>query len=110
MKIGSKEYRAIDIMADISTNEQPVKLESSCVRLGISLSYGEQLTSKLKEAGLIISSRGPSGGYSLSRSAKDITILQVISAVKGGKGYRIGATAGAVAKRLSFAIQHQFLK
>ncbi|MDH3354237.1 MAG: Rrf2 family transcriptional regulator, partial [Chromatiales bacterium] len=50
-------------------------------RQGISLSYLEQLFSKLRRNGLVDSARGPGGGYRLSRSARDICVADVITAV-----------------------------
>ncbi len=50
-------------------------------RQGISLSYLEQLFARLRKQGLVSSSRGPGGGYRLSRAADTITVLDVISAV-----------------------------
>jgi Rrf2 family iron-sulfur cluster assembly transcriptional regulator len=50
-------------------------------RQGISLSYLEQLFARLRKQGLVSSSRGPGGGYRLSREADEITVLDVIAAV-----------------------------
>ena len=50
-------------------------------RQAISLSYLEQLFSKLRKHGLVISIRGPGGGYRLGRCSAQITIADVISAV-----------------------------
>ena len=50
-------------------------------RQGISLSYLEQLFSRLRKRSLVSSVRGPGGGYSLGKSAGEIFIGEVISAV-----------------------------
>jgi Rrf2 family iron-sulfur cluster assembly transcriptional regulator len=50
-------------------------------RQGISLSYLEQLFSRLKKSGLVESIKGPGGGYKLSKNANDIVISEVIKAV-----------------------------
>jgi Rrf2 family iron-sulfur cluster assembly transcriptional regulator len=63
-------------------------------RQGISLSYLEQLFSKLRKNGLVDSARGPGGGYRLSRNAGEIAVGEIITAVDekidatncGGKG------------------------
>ena len=47
----------------------------------ISLSYLEQLFSKLRKANLVRSIRGPGGGYKLAHQAVDISIGAVIAAV-----------------------------
>jgi len=51
------------------------------VRQDISLSYLEQLFSKLRKRGLVTSMRGPGGGYSLSREPKEIAMSSIILAV-----------------------------
>jgi Rrf2 family iron-sulfur cluster assembly transcriptional regulator len=62
-------------------NDGPITLSDISQRQGISLSYLEQLFSKLRKKSLVDSTRGPGGGYRLSREAHDIAIADVISAV-----------------------------
>ncbi len=45
--------------------------------------YLEQLVISLREAGLVVSTRGARGGYELSRDARDIRMSQVIEALEG---------------------------
>jgi Rrf2 family iron-sulfur cluster assembly transcriptional regulator len=59
----------------------PTALADIAQRQGISLSYLEQLFSRLRKRSLVSSVRGPGGGYNLSRSAAEIFIAEVISAV-----------------------------
>lgn len=59
----------------------PVSLADISERQDISLSYLEQLFSKLRKNGLVISIRGPGGGYRLGRCSAQIAIADVISAV-----------------------------
>jgi len=65
----------------LHATERPITLADISQRQGISLSYLEQLFSRLRKQGLVISARGPGGGYRLSRSAGEINIAEVISAV-----------------------------
>ena len=51
------------------------------MRQGISLSYLEQLFARLRRSGLVVSTRGPGGGYSLARDVSDIVIADIITAV-----------------------------
>jgi len=83
MKLTTKGRYAIMAMADLATNtnSKPVTLNEIAVRQNISLSYLEQLFLKLKNNHLVKSVRGPHGGYTLSRAAKDIKLSSVISAV-----------------------------
>ena len=50
--------------------------------LNISKIYLEQVFSQLKAAGIVHAVKGPQGGYSLSRSARDITAYDVLSATE----------------------------
>jgi Rrf2 family iron-sulfur cluster assembly transcriptional regulator len=70
-------------MADLARaqSERPVTLADIAERQEISLSYLEQLFSKLRRGGLVGSVRGPGGGYKLSRSADEIRVADIILAV-----------------------------
>jgi Rrf2 family iron-sulfur cluster assembly transcriptional regulator len=59
----------------------PTALADIASRQGISLSYLEQLFSRLRKRTLVSSVRGPGGGYNLARPASEIFIAEVISAV-----------------------------
>ena len=59
----------------------PIALADIAQRQGISLSYLEQLFSRLRRRSLVSSVRGPGGGYNLARGASDIHIAEVIAAV-----------------------------
>jgi len=65
----------------IHDNAGPVTLADISQCQGISLSYLEQLFSKLRKGGLVQGVRGPGGGYRLSRPASEISIAEIISAV-----------------------------
>ena len=83
MRLTTKGRYAVTAMLDLSLNYgvRPITLADISDRQGISLSYLEQLFSNLRRQGLVSSSRGPGGGYRLSRSADEVTVLDVISAV-----------------------------
>lgn len=61
--------------------EEPVSLSVIAENQNISLSYLEQLFTKLRQAKLVKGQRGPGGGYLLSRPAEEISIAQIITAV-----------------------------
>ncbi len=83
MKLTSKGRYAVTAMIDIALNQGKGAITLSLIssRQGISLSYLEQLFSKLKRAGLVSSARGPGGGYRLSREAEAISVSEIIHAV-----------------------------
>ncbi len=70
-------------MADLAKTggERPVALADIAQRQGISLSYLEQLFAKLRRHGLVVSVRGPGGGYRLAHDAEDTRVSDIILAV-----------------------------
>ena len=83
MKLSSKGRYAVMAMADLAKNyvEEPTSLAEISLRQGISISYLEQLFSKLRKNNLVQSTRGPSGGYVLSKPPEEIKLLSIINAV-----------------------------
>jgi len=62
----------------------PVSLAEVASGEGLPLSYLEHLVARLREAGLVRSTRGAHGGYELARPAKQITMAEVVGALEGG--------------------------
>jgi len=83
MRLTTKGRYAVTAMLDLAINSQikPVTLTEIATRQTISLSYLEQLFSRLRRAGMVVGVRGPGGGYKLSREAKEINISDIILAV-----------------------------
>jgi len=83
MKLTSKGRYAVMAMADLANNNanQPTSLTEISLRQGISISFLEQIFSKLKRNNLVKSSRGPFGGYFLTKSPEEIKLLSIIKAV-----------------------------
>jgi len=83
MRLTTKGRYAVTAMLDLALHydKGPITLSDISQRQGISLSYLEQLFSKLRKNELVDSTRGPGGGYRLSRNANEIAVAQVITAV-----------------------------
>jgi len=83
MKLTTRGRYAVTAMLDLAIHESkgPVSLAEIAQRQGISLSYLEQIFSRLRKCELVSSTRGPGGGYSLSRDARTISAADVIGAV-----------------------------
>tara|TARA_B100001175_G_C19216228_1_gene498357 strand:- start:165 stop:644 length:480 start_codon:yes stop_codon:yes gene_type:complete len=85
MKLTTKGRYAIIALVDVAINingsKNPVKLSDIANRQDISLSYLEQLFSKLRTSKLVKSIRGPGGGYMLNKPASNINLFDVITAV-----------------------------
>lgn len=84
MRMSTKSRFALQAMIDLALRERsgPVALAQIAVRQGVSLSYLEQLFSRLRRAGLVTSTRGPGGGYTLGRRPADISAADIVSSVE----------------------------
>jgi Rrf2 family iron-sulfur cluster assembly transcriptional regulator len=83
MKLSAKGRYAVIALADLASikGERPVTLAEIAKRQDISLSYLEQLFAKLRRKGVVHGVRGPGGGYSLTRSAAQTSIADIVMAV-----------------------------
>lgn len=84
MRLSTRGRFAITAMIDLALREsgQPVPLQEIALRHRISLSYLEQVFAKLRHAGLVESTRGPGGGYSLGFRGDRITVADIICAIE----------------------------
>jgi Rrf2 family iron-sulfur cluster assembly transcriptional regulator len=83
MRLTTKGRYAVTAVLDLAFHQEngPVSLAAISERQCISLSYLEQLFAKLRRNGVVISTRGPGGGYSLQRNTSEISVSDVILAV-----------------------------
>ncbi len=79
MRISSKARYATIALMDIASrnSDTPITLSDISKRQNISVSYLEQIFAKLRRGSLVTASRGPGGGYKLSRSADDISLADI---------------------------------
>lgn len=109
MKLSTKGRYAMVALTDIALQPETalVNLTEISKRQDISLAYLEQLFVKLRKSDLVVSVRGPGGGYRLSRPASDIRVAEILEAVdetvsamhKGGGAS--GAESGSRAQSLN---------
>jgi len=83
LKLTSKGRYAVTAMLDLAfhTETGPVTLSEISKRQDISLSYLEQLFTRLRKQELVRSTRGPGGGYSLNRSVDQLAVAEIVAAV-----------------------------
>lgn len=112
MKLSTKGRYAMVALTDIALQpgDTLVTLGDISKRQDISLPYLEQLFVKLRRAELVMSVRGPGGGYRLAKAMSDIRVLDVLSAVDetvdamhkgaGASGGSSGSRAQSMTNRL----------
>ena len=83
MRLTTKGRYAVTAVLDLAIHQHtgPVSLAAISERQSISLSYLEQLFSKLRRNDVVKSTRGPGGGYKLLKNPEDITISEIIVAI-----------------------------
>ena len=85
MKISTKGRYALRLMLDLALNEgsRPVRIKEISERQGISDKYLEQIISTLVKNSFVISTRGPQGGYRLSKKPDNYTVRSILRAIEG---------------------------
>ncbi|MDH5387956.1 MAG: Rrf2 family transcriptional regulator [Gammaproteobacteria bacterium] len=83
MRLTTKGRYAVTAILDLAFHQEegPVSLAAISERQGISLSYLEQLFSKLRRNDVVVSTRGPGGGYTLKNSPEELSVSTIIMAV-----------------------------
>lgn len=91
----SKGRHAVNALVDLALRaaDGPVALVTVSRRLQVSLSYLEQLFSRLRRHGLVESTRGPGGGYTLAQAADRISVADIVTAVDGDVATAVDADA-----------------
>lgn len=83
MKLTAKGRYAVTALLDLVLHEDqaPFSLTQMAERQGIPQAYLERLTGQLRAKGLLVSIRGPGGGYILGLPPDKITVAAIIEAV-----------------------------
>lgn len=83
MRLTTRGRYAVTAMLDLALHNEvgPIALSDIAQRQEISLTYLEQLFSRLRRQKLVEGVRGPGGGYRLARPADSISVADVIAAV-----------------------------
>ena len=80
MNVTSKGRYALRVMLDLAQHpdEGYISLKTVAERQDISMKYLEAIVGALKKAGLVDSSRGKEGGYSLLRPPEDYSVGEIL--------------------------------
>lgn len=96
MRFSLQVHYAVCGLFDLAYNGlgQPVQVRVMSDRQQIPARYLEQIFQRLRRAGLVSGKRGPGGGYRLARSASEISLREVVTAVEGPLGENGAAEEG----------------
>ena len=83
MRLNTKSRYAVMALADMASfkDNKPISLRDISLRQSISLLYLEQIFLKLKKKNIVQSVRGTNGGYILTKSPKNIRLLEIFVAL-----------------------------
>lgn len=85
LKVSTKTTYAIKALIDLAkgAQEKPERLSAVAQRQRIPLPFLEQIFAKLKKAGLVLSIRGPQGGYQLAKPPHEVALSDIVIALEG---------------------------
>jgi Rrf2 family transcriptional regulator, cysteine metabolism repressor len=75
--------KALLMLADRFPTAQPLRVEEIAAAQGVPENYLRRLLIELKRGGLVLSQKGPNGGYMLARSPARITMADVVEVIEG---------------------------
>ncbi len=76
--------KALLMLAERYPSAQPLRVEEIAAMQGVPENYLRRLLIELKRGGLVLSQKGPSGGYMLARPPARITMADVVEIIEGG--------------------------
>ena len=85
MRLSTKSRYGLRALFDMAYNAGtlPAQIQDISRRQEISPRYLEQIFQRFKKAGILLSKRGPKGGYYLARSPAEITVKDILQAAEG---------------------------
>ncbi len=88
MKFSTKGRYALRLMIDLATRQGDgyISLRDISTKQDISIKYLEQIVSGLVKGGLLVTSRGPQGGYRTARTPEEYTVGEILRVAEGGCG------------------------
>ena len=84
MKVSEAASLALHSMAYLAGSQgQKISARQMAQRLGVSEAHLSKVLQRLAQAGLVKSSRGPKGGFTLKIPASRITLLDIFETIEG---------------------------
>jgi len=85
MRVSSRAHYGLRMMTELARGfgQGPISIAEVARIESLPVAYLEQLAAQLRRGGLIGSRRGVHGGYSLTRPASEISVLEVVRILEG---------------------------
>ena len=77
---------AIQLIRALDGADDPLSLQRFAGESNISFLFLQKIAKQLRNAGMVQSTRGAKGGYTLARDPKQISVKEVIEAIEGQYG------------------------
>lgn len=108
MKLGTKVRYGTRAMLELALRPpgETTSLKEIAERQGVSQKYLEHLFASLQAAGLVRSSRGPRGGYVLSRPPDEIAVREIFEVLEGSEGFAPCSGAPEICERYDVCATH----
>jgi len=81
--ISAKVDYAVRALCTLAASDTPLTSEALASAQGLPAKFLESILNDMRRAGLLISQRGPDGGYRLARPAEEITVADIIRRLDG---------------------------
>ncbi len=86
LRLSTKGQYGVRAMFEIAKGYiegRPVSIKEISDRQNVSVAYLEQILNKLRRSGIIISKKGPGGGYILNTDPQHISIASILKELEG---------------------------
>jgi Rrf2 family iron-sulfur cluster assembly transcriptional regulator len=107
MKLNKKLELGVNVVNELKNHQGPARVRDLAVKVNTTTAFLEQVMRNMRQAGLVTSTRGPGGGYSLSANQPNITAYHVAKAV--GHDFGVLNLGNEPMNRLTKAVSDAFL-
>ncbi len=84
LRLSTKGQYGVRAMFEIAKGyPEPVTIKEISEKQNVSMAYLEQILNKLRKSDLIISKKGPGGGYVLNKNPQEISIAAILNELEG---------------------------
>jgi Rrf2 family protein len=81
MKITKKFTYALNIIQEVSLSTESVNSQTVATKYNLSQPFVTIIMRELRNSGILVSKKGPGGGYKLNKSLQSIKVIDLFNAV-----------------------------